>query len=153
MLSPNVQAGPDLDSMTDATAMNEKQQEKQFWLRVLLTVGMLWGFLPFIMVPYITKGQGFTDFDIMASVLNSLTVLPASALAFWHRRIACVWLSVNAVVLPVALATYIERTGRSDGLMIAEVAGPVLIALCLDVIEALRWPAAKETRTAKALRG
>ena len=139
--------------MTDAATMDEKARMRQFWLRVLLTLGMLWGFMPFVLLPWIRKGAHDSSFDILASVLNSLTVLPACALAFWRRRIACVWLSVNAVVLPVALATYIARTGRYGGLMIAEVAGPVLIALCLDVIEALRWPPAKETRTAKALRG
>ena len=133
--------------------MNEQSQMRQFWLRVLLTAGTLWGFLPFIMTPFITKGQGFTDFDIAASVLNSLTVLPASVLAFWHRRIACVWLSVNAVVLPVALATYIARTGEVNAHMIAEVAGPVLIALCLDVTEALRWPPAKGTRAVNVQQG
>ncbi len=133
--------------------MNEQSQMRQFWVRVLLTVGILWGFLPFVMAPFITKGAGFTDFDVFASVLNSLTVLPASTLAFWHRRISCVWLSVNAVVLPIALATYMERTGRVNALMIVEVAGPVLIAVCLDVVEALGWPAAKGTRAAKVQQG
>lgn len=116
-------------------------------------MGMLWGFLPFIMAPFISRGAYDSSFDILASVLNSLTVLPASALAFWYRRIACVWLSVNAVVLATALGTYLRRTGRFDGLMMAEVAGPVLMAICLDVMEARHWPAARETRTAKALRG
>ncbi len=138
--------------MTSAVGMDERLKTRQFWLRVLLTVGLLWGFLPFVMVSFITKGAGFTDFDVAASILNSLTVLPASTLAFWHRRIACVWLSVNAAVLPVALATYVERTGKANALMIAEVAGPVLIALSLDVIEALRWPAATGAQEARAQR-
>ncbi len=133
--------------------MDERSQTRQFWLRVLLAMGMLWGFLPFVMVPFITKGPGFTDFDVAASILNSLTVLPASALAFWHRRIACFWLSVNALLLPLALITYIERTGKANALMIAEVAGPVLLALCLDGMEGLRWPAATKPRTAKAQQG
>lgn len=119
-------------------------------MRTLLLVGILWGFLPFVTAPFITKGPGDTYYDIFASVLNSLTIMPACALAFWHRRIASVWLSVNAVVLSIALATFIRRTGKIDKLMIAEIAGPVLIALCIDFMELRRWPAALEKRSAKA---
>lgn len=137
-------------STADGAAPDGKSTARQFWLRTFLAIGILWGFLPFVMVPFITKGPGFTSFDIAASVLNSLTILPACALAFWHRRIACIWLSVNAVVLATALATFIQRTGRSDSLMIAEVAGPVLFAVCLDFAEARRWPAAVEKRPANA---
>ncbi|HEV2133098.1 MAG TPA: hypothetical protein VGR47_02440 [Terracidiphilus sp.] len=133
-----------------AVSIGDKTRMRQFWLRTLLVVGILWGFLPFVMVPFITKGRGDTGYDIFASVLNSLTILPACALAFWHRRIACIWLSLNAVVLSIALATFIRRTGNLDKMMIAEVAGPVLLALCLDFAEARRWPPAVEKRTAKA---
>jgi hypothetical protein len=125
--------------------LEEKLRARQFWMRFLLVVGLLWGFLPFVTVPFISKGPGDTGFDIFASVLNSLTVMPACALAFWHRRTACAWLSVNAVVLGVALATFMRRTGQYETAMIAEVAGPIVIALCLDVAEMLKWPAALST--------
>ena len=130
--------------------MDQKARGRQFWLRVFLVIGMLWGFLPFIMTPFITKGTYDTSFDILASILNSLTILPACALAFWHRRVACVWLSINGALLTMALATYIRRTGKADVLMTVEVAGPVLIALCLDYFEARRWPPAVNPRKAKA---
>ena len=136
--------------MSDAVWTSEQARTRQFWLRTFLVIGILWGFLPFITVPFITRGPADTYYDIFASVLNSLTVLPACALAFWHRRFACVWLSANAVVLSIALATFIRRTGNIDRLMIAEVAGPVLFAICLDFVEAWRWPAAVEKRAAKA---
>jgi hypothetical protein len=123
---------------------------QQFWLRVLLVMGMLWGFLPLVMAPFISKGPQDTDFDILASVLNSLTILPACALAFRHRRVACVWLSINAAILAMALATFIARTGRYETMMILEVAGPIVIALWLDVVEARRWPGALGPRKAKA---
>ena len=129
--------------------MDERAQARQFWLRVLLTIGMLWGFLPFVMAPFITKGAHDSSYDIFASILNSLTILPACALAFWHRRIASVWLSVNALVLGIALATFLARTGKVDSLMVAEVIGPILFALCLDFIEARRWPPAVEKPAAK----
>lgn len=133
-----------------AVSTGDTTRMRQFWLRTILAVGILWGFLPFVMVPFITRGPGDTYYDIFASVLNSLTILPACALAFWHRRIACIWLSLNAVVLAIALASVIRRTGNIDKMMVAEVAGPVLLAICLDFVEARRWPPAVEKRAAKA---
>lgn len=138
------------ESMTGALWTDEKARLRQFWLRTLLVVGVLWGFLPFVMAPFITKGAHDTTYDIVASILNSLTILPACTLAFWHRRIACIWLSVNAVVLAGALTDFILRTRKFDSTMIAEVAGPVLFALLLDFIEARRWPAAVDKHPAKA---
>ena len=120
---------------------------------MLLAIGMLWGFLPFVMTPFITKGVNDTNFDIFASVLNSLTVLPACALGLRYRRIACAWLSVDALILGTALVTFIARTGKFETAMILEVAGPIAIALCLDIVEARRWPAALETRESKARQG
>ena len=140
----------DVDFMTDAIATNPKTEMRRFWLRTLLAIGILWGFMPFVLTPFITKGPADSYFDIAASILNSLTILPACALAFWHRRIACVWLSVNAVIIGAALARFIHRTGKFETMMIVEVAGPILFALLLDVIEALRWPAALEKRKPKA---
>lgn len=137
--------------MADAVLSNARST-RQFWLRVLLIAGILWGFLPFVMTPFITRGVNDTAYDIFGSVFNSLTILPACALAFWHRRVACVWLSLNAVVLGVALATFIQRTHKLDPMMIAEVAGPVLFAICLDVVELKRWPPAVERRPAKPQR-
>ncbi len=139
--------------MAAGDSLDERSRARQFWVRVLLAIGMLWGFLPFVMAPFITKGANDTSFDIFASVLNSLTVLPACALAFRHRRIACVWLSANAVILGTALGTFIARTGKFERAMVLEVAGPILIALCLDFLEALHWPAAMNAAKAKARRG
>lgn len=132
--------------MRDVVVIDEKAQGRQFWLRVFLVMGILWGFLPFVMAPFITKGPNDTYFDIVASVLNSVTILPACALAFWHRRIACLWLSVNAVVIGTALVSYIGRTGKHDSMMIFEVCGPIVIALLVDVLELLRWPPAVVAR-------
>lgn len=140
------------ESMTNALWTDDKARTRQFWLRTFLVIGILWGFLPFVMTPFITRGAHDTTYDIVASVLNSLTILPACALAFWHRRIACIWLSLNAVVLAGALASFILRTRRIDSTMIAEVVGPIAFAVFLDFVEARRWPAAVERRAARARR-
>ena len=137
--------------MTDAVTIDEKTRLRRFWLRTILVIGILWGFLPFVMAPFITKGPNDTYFDIFASVLNSITILPACTLAFWYRRIACIWLSINAVVIAAALVTFIARTGKFEAMMIIEVGGPIVFAVWLDVLEALRWPAALEARKKKAV--
>ena len=135
--------------MIDAARRNQRSQACRFWLRCLLVVGILWGFLPFVTAPYIARGVNDSFFDVLASVVNSLTVLPACALAFWHRRTACVWLSVNAVLLAIALATYLQRTRRFDAGMILQVIGPIAIALCLDFMEIRRCPGAVDPRPAR----
>ena len=140
----------DANLMTDAIAIDPRTEMRRFWLRTLLAVGMLWGFMPFVLAPFITKGPADSYFDIAASISNSLTILPACALACWHRRIACVWLSINAVIIGAALVRFVHRTGRFETMMIVEVAGPILFALLLDILEALRWPAALEKRKPKA---
>jgi hypothetical protein len=132
--------------MTTAAAIDDRFAKRQFWLRSLLVVGLLWGFLPFITAPFITRGPNNTHFEVLASVVNSLTILPACALAFWHRRIACIWLTINAALIGSALATFIHRTGQFNTWMIVQVAGPILFALLLDFFEARRWPPAVNPR-------
>jgi len=132
--------------MTSIALIDEKFARRQFWLRTLLVIGLLWGFLPFITAPFITRGPGDTYFDVFASVINSITILPACALAFWHRRIACVWLSVNAVLIGAALLTFILHTHHSNAWMIAQVAGPIAFALLLDFFEVRHWPPAVNPR-------
>ena len=126
--------------------MDENARSRQFTQRTILAIGILWGFMPLVLTPFITRGANDTSFDLFASVFNSLTLLPACTLAFWRRRIACVWLSVNAVLIACALATFILRTGQYQVWMIAQVAGSVGMALWLDAVEALRWPAPLEKK-------
>lgn len=102
--------------------------------------------MPFVLAPFITKGPNDTYFDIFASVFNSLTLLPACALAFWFRRVASIWLTINAVVIAVALAMFILRTGNFEVWMIVQVVGSVGFAVWLDVVEARRWPAPLNAR-------
>jgi thiamine transporter ThiT len=142
-----------VDAMTSAVTIDEKSRMPRFWLRTLLAIGMLWGFLPFVMAPFITKGPSDTIFDIFASIFNSLTVLPACIFALWHRRIACIWLSIDSVLLLIAVTTFIRRTGKFELAMILEVAVPIAIALCLDFMEARRWPGAVDASKAKSRQG
>jgi hypothetical protein len=129
--------------------MRDKLRLQQFYLRILLGFGIFWGFVPLITVFFIFRGLNDSVFDVAVVVSNSLTILPASVLAFWHRRIACVWLSLNGAMVAIA---YIPRfhtftIGPTIGILFS-----VLFPLCLDYIEFRHWPNAltriDEARTA-----
>ncbi len=122
--------------------VDEKLQMRQFWLRALLVVGLLWGGMPFLTLPLVLMGAVAAPFGLMVALVNGLTVAPACTLAFWHRRAACIWLSLNAVVCAVAIALSKHETGDRSFVATISLAGSALIALCLDFMEIRRWPAA-----------
>ena len=128
--------------MTNDVRSDERSRMRQFWLRVLLVLGMLWGTMPFITVPLLFKGANDTPFDVFAAAFNGLTVLPACALAFWHRRIACIWLSANAVTVVIAMISFMGRTRAFSPETTIGACGSVIVALCLDYMDLLRWPTA-----------
>ncbi len=137
---------PCLTGYAGGMEMDAKSESRQFLQRCILAVGVLWGFMPFVLVPFITRGPSDTYFDLFASVLNSLTLLPACVLAYWQRRIACIWLSINAVIIASALVMFLARTGNFELWMLVQVAGSVGFAIWLDVVEARHWPAPLEKK-------
>ena len=124
---------------------DEKMPLQRFWLRVLLLGGLMWGVVPLISLPFITRGYEDSSFEVWAVVLNSLTITPASALAFWHRRVACYWLTINGLLVMTAMCSYVLRTQdyRVGALVGAGVS--VLYALILDVIEFRHWPTVRQS--------
>jgi hypothetical protein len=122
--------------------MDERSRLRQFWLRVLLVLGILWGTVPLITVPFVFRGANDSTFDVLAAVCNGLTILPACILAFWHRRMACIWLTVNGAMLALAVALSARRIHECDLGVIVGIAVPVFIAICLDFMEAQHWPGA-----------
>ena len=121
--------------------MDNQSKLRQFYLRFVLAIGIIWGTMPLIMTPFIFRGREDTTFDVLAVVLNSLTVLPASILAFWHRRVACIWLTVNALLLSSAMGSWMLKTHFEIGAIIG-CGGSVALAIFLDVAEMRCWPSA-----------
>ena len=121
---------------------DEKQQTRQFWLRALLVVGLLWGGMPFLMLPLVLMAVVPAPLGLGIALVNGLSLAPACTLAFWHRRAACIWLSANAVACLIAMAW--SKHQASDAYFVAMVSltGSVLIALFLNFMEIRRWPAA-----------
>jgi energy-coupling factor transporter transmembrane protein EcfT len=122
--------------------MDQKALIKRFNLRCLLVAGMLLGGMPFIMTPLVLHGMSEGMPNVFAAVFNGLSVLPASALAFWHRRIACIWLSINAAILVVGWIGLIHTGWQFDLGAILGPCGSIALALCLDYVEIRRWPGA-----------
>lgn len=132
--------------MTAQVTLPEEADFRQFWLRCLLVVGMIWGVIPLITLPFITRGNTDSTLDVWAAVLNGLTILPASVLAFWHRRMACVWLTINAGVVVTSMTLFISR---NHDLRVGSIIGAcisALLAVFLDVAEARQWPDALNRR-------
>ncbi|SPE26287.1 membrane hypothetical protein [Candidatus Sulfotelmatomonas gaucii] len=128
--------------MTNDISIDEKPRMRQFWLRALLVVGLLWGGMPFLTLPLVFMGVVAAPFGMPVALVNGLTVAPACTLAFWHRRAACIWLSLNAVMCGIAIVLSEHQTGDRHFAAMISLAGSVAIALCLDFMEIRRWPAA-----------
>jgi hypothetical protein len=128
--------------MTNEMETAEKSRLRQYWLRVLLTIGLLWGTMPPIAIGFVVVGWQGPIFVLAAQVFNAFTILPACALAFWHRRIACVWLSINAVLAAAALAACTRNPQLLNLPEITALAGPIVIAGLLDFMEIKHWPRA-----------
>jgi hypothetical protein len=121
---------------------DEKPRMQQFWLRALLVVGLLWGGMPFLTLPLVLMGVVAAPFGMLVALVNGLTVAPACTLAFWHRRVACGWLSLNAVMCGIAIALSEHKTGDRYFVAMTSLAGSIAIAVCLDFMEIRHWPAA-----------
>lgn len=130
--------------MTNEMQIDEKFRLRQYWLRVLLTLGLLWGTMPPITIVFVILNWTGPHFVLAAMIFNAFTVLPACALAFWHRRTACVWLSINAVLAASALAACLRNPQLLTLWQMVALAGPVVLAGCLDFMEIKRWPGALE---------
>jgi hypothetical protein len=124
--------------------LDQSSRLQQFYLRSLLVAGMLWGGMPFVTGPLVAQGSGQSHFAIAAALFSSFTILPACALAFWHRRSACVWLTLNAAAI---IAVWLDSLRSGHVINFTEsvgILGSVALALTLDFMELRHWPGALE---------
>lgn len=136
--------------MDSSAIMNKSEQSQQFNLRVLLVVGLLWGgallvqLLLFFMTYSVVTGNKGTPVYMAAFLFNCVTLGPACVLAFWRRRLACVWIVLDALL---AIASVLLATPREPSYGPAIVVSPIvpiLLAAALVFIELRRWPGALE---------
>ena len=125
--------------------METRERLRRLWVRTFLAVGIVWGVLPFVSLLFITRGQLDSTLDEVAVVINSLSVMPASIIGYKYRVVACVWLSINAVLVALSVISYTLRTHdvRIGSIIGATVS--IALAIFLDYSQAKGWPSALET--------
>lgn len=86
---------------------DERNDLRRFWGRVAFALGMGAGMFPLAVPPLALSnlGRHTALLELVALVVFSVTVLPASVTAFWHRRLASAWLlAVGVLILALVLA-------------------------------------------------
>lgn len=134
--------------------MDEQTRMQQFYLRTLLAIGLLWGafLLVQLLVFLLTPDAQGSPLASASLVVNCLSVFPAFVLGFWHRRAACVWLVLNAILIAATTTLFTLQTHRYDWGLILGALFSIALAICLVVMEARRWPGALAQRHSATLR-
>jgi hypothetical protein len=133
--------------MTERKAPTEREVDQQFWQRCLAALGIMWGLIPLITLPFMFTGLDAPRLGVFAVVFNSLTLLPVCVLVLWHRFIACVWMTVNALLIAIALPHDAIRNHHNYGVgIIIGAVVPVLLAIFFDIAEIRNWPPAIERK-------
>jgi hypothetical protein len=83
-----------------AISEDEKQELRRFWGRVVFALGMGAGMFPLAVPPLAISslGEQTAKLEVVALTVFCVSVLPASVLAFWHRRGATVWLLLTGLL-------------------------------------------------------
>ncbi len=130
--------------------MTEKSRLQQFYLRVLLVIGLLWGgallvqLILFVMTYMIVTGNKGTPLFMFSFLVNCVTVGPACALAFWRRRLACVWIVLDAILAIASMLLAAPREPSYGPALVVSPSVPIVLAVAFVFIELRRWPGALE---------
>lgn len=90
-----------------AISEEEKQELRRFWGRVVFAIGLGTGMFPMAVPPLALSnlGEHTAMLELVALIVFSVSVLPASVLAFWHRRTASAWLLLAGVMTAALVLT------------------------------------------------
>lgn len=92
------------DALSEELKLALRDDLRRFWSRLVYFCGMMVGLIPLITLPahlFVITGSNPASVAI-ARVVNAMTVLPASALAFKMRTLAAWWLVVDAAICTFA---------------------------------------------------
>jgi hypothetical protein len=130
--------------MTDP---EEKEELRRFWSRFAFSIGLLWGTWNITSLPVTIAASGgeLPRPDVFAFLVCMLTVLPASVLAFWHRRVASLWLFASAIMTTAGIVAAwhllalhgAEASYIGDSLIFASPLALGLFGLATDL---MGWP-------------
>jgi len=121
----------------------EKDDRRRLVSRILFSLGMLWGIVPMVSLPvmiFMIGGPQPSDLAL-AGLFNGLTVLPASALAFWKRRLASWWLIADAFVVAMVGLNHLSNPATRGLELTMAVLVPGLVGAFGLYSERSGWPA------------
>lgn len=93
-------ADVDIDTLSDELKLALRDDLRRFWSRLVYFLGLMMGLIPLITLPahlFVITATNPASVAV-ARVVNAMTVLPASTLAYWQRRLAAWWLLADAAV-------------------------------------------------------
>jgi hypothetical protein len=143
------------DAESDALQIALRDDLRRFWSRFVYFMGMMAGLLPLITLPANLFTISTTNPAIvaLAQVINAATVLPASALAYWQRRVASIWLIVDAAMGIFARIEHPLKGTENWALFgVLGVGIPLFLGVFGLVTEWTGWPSLLEKKKAQSVK-
>ena len=142
------------DALSEELKLALRDDLRRFWSRLVYFCGMMVGLIPLITLPahlfVITTSNPASV--ALARVVNAMTVLPASALAFWHRPVAAWWLVVDAAICIFAGIEHPAKGAQNWVLLILAVGIPLFLGGFGVITGWARWPSLLEKKPKAARR-
>jgi hypothetical protein len=117
------------DALSDELKEALRDDLRRFWSRLVYFLGMMVGLIPLITLPahlFVISTTNPASVAV-ARVMNAMTVLPASALAYWHRKLAAWWLVLDAAVCVFAGIEHPAKGTENWVLLILAVGIPLFL--------------------------
>ncbi|MBT9330979.1 hypothetical protein [Paracidobacterium acidisoli] len=136
----------------NSTPQNSTREEQEtlrvFWGRFAFSIGLLWGTwnLTSMPVTIAAAGGNLPRPEVFALLVCALSVFPASTLAFWHRRVASLWLVVAGIVTAAGIVATWHQLSTVPGGDISYIANSLAFAFPLALgffgltTDLMGWP-------------
>lgn len=144
-------ADAEIDALSDEQKEALKDDLRRFWSRLAYFLGMMVGLIPLITLPahlFVISTTNPASVAV-ARVLNAVTVLPASALAYWHRKPAAWWLMIDAAVCIFAGIEHPAKGAENWVLLVVAVGIPLFLGGFGVITGWAGWPALLERKRAR----
>lgn len=144
----------EIDALSDEMKLALRDDLRRFWSRLIYFLGMMLGLIPLITLPAHLFVIGTTNpaSVALARVVNAMTLLPASALAYWNRKLAAWWLLLDAAVCLFAGIEHPARGAENWVLLILAVGIPLFLGGFGVITGWTGWPPLLEKKSKTAAR-
>lgn len=148
-------ADVEIDALSDELKEALKNDLRRFWSRLVYFLGMMVGLIPLITLPAHLFVISVTNpaSVALARVTNAATVLPASAVAYWHRKLASWWLMLDAAVCIFAGIRHPAKGAENWVLLGLAVGIPFFLGGFGLITGWMGWPPLLERKQKAGVRG